>query len=312
MSNTSLGLSLNPLIQLKTPPKFRARNCRTNFSAVSARLDNSKSSSADPQLNLSVLRFTLGISLSLSLSQIEILNDGLLDGAGIPGLDESYLPRWIGYGFGSLLILNHFAGSISPASTTPAQLRTEALGLSLAAFSIALPYLGRFLKGATPMDQTSIPQGCEQIFVISQNVSDTQKEDLAWATYILLRNTNTIAVIISIRNELCVRGYWNIPDDVSKTNVLGWFEKQIESIGLSDLKETLYLSEIEDSGLWEMLPQGTRSLLVQPIVQVLPSSDNEVQKSEGFVLLASSMRYAYSDKDKAWIGALANKFKGKR
>ncbi|XP_021815872.1 protein COFACTOR ASSEMBLY OF COMPLEX C SUBUNIT B CCB2, chloroplastic isoform X3 [Prunus avium] len=288
MSNTSLGLSLNPLIQLKTPPKFRARNCRTNFSAVSARLDNSKSSSADPQLNLSVLRFTLGISLSLSLSQIEILNDGLLDGAGIPGLDESYLPRWIGYGFGSLLILNHFAGSISPASTTPAQL------------------------GATPMDQTSIPQGCEQIFVISQNVSDTQKEDLAWATYILLRNTNTIAVIISIRNELCVRGYWNIPDDVSKTNVLGWFEKQIESIGLSDLKETLYLSEIEDSGLWEMLPQGTRSLLVQPIVQVLPSSDNEVQKSEGFVLLASSMRYAYSDKDKAWIGALANKFKGKR
>lgn len=139
-----------------------------------------------------------------------------------------------------------------------------------------------------------------------------------------------------------MRGYWNIPDDVSKTNVLGWFEKQIESIGLSDLKETLYLSEIEgsynlmssalflnmiaftwnsmkcfivsvsDSGLWEMLPQGTRSLLVQPIVQVLPSSDNEVQKSEGFVLLASSMRYAYSDKDKAWIGALANKFKGKR
>ncbi|ONI27267.1 hypothetical protein PRUPE_1G077000 [Prunus persica] len=266
MSNRSLGLSPNSLIQLKIPPKFRARNCRTNFSAVSARLDNSKSSSAEPQLNLSVLRFTLGI----------------------PGLDESYLPRWIGYGFGSLLILNHFAGSISPASTTPAQL------------------------GATPMDQTSIPRGCEQIFVISQNVSNTQKEDLAWATYILLRNTNTIAVIISIRNELCVRGYWNIPDDVSKTNVLAWFEKQIESIGLSDVKETLYLSQIEDSGLWEMLPQGTRSLLVQPIVQVLPSSDNEIQKSEGFVMLASSMRYAYSDKDKAWIGAIANKFKGKR
>lgn len=59
-----------------------------------------------------------------------------------------------------------------------------------------------------------------------------------------------------------------------------------------------------------MLPQGTRSLLVQPIVQVLPSSDNEIQQSEGFVLLASSMRYAYSDKDKAWIRALANKFRG--
>ena len=39
--------------------------------------------------------------------------------SGIPGLDESYLPRWIGYGFGSLLILNHFVGSDSSATTLP-------------------------------------------------------------------------------------------------------------------------------------------------------------------------------------------------
>lgn len=53
--------------------------------------------------------------------------------------------------------------------------------------------------------------------------------------------------MISVQNELCVRGYWNIPDEVSKANVLGWLEKQIESIGISDLKETLYLSQIEGS-----------------------------------------------------------------
>jgi len=101
---------------------------------------------------------------------------------GIPGLDESYLPRWIGYGFGSLLLLNHFLGS-DAAAITPAQLvreikaencifvlhfsvfdylifwavvhnwcvflvmqSTEVLGLSLASFSIVLPYLGKFLK----------------------------------------------------------------------------------------------------------------------------------------------------------------------
>ncbi|CAN6547482.1 unnamed protein product [Malus baccata var. baccata] len=102
--------------------------------------------------------------------------------------------------------------------------RTEALGLSLAAFFVALPFNN---IGAIPMDQTSIPQGCEQIFVISQNVSDTQEEDLAWAMYILLRNTNTTAVSIA--------------------DVLGWFEKQIESISISDVKETLYLSQIEGS-----------------------------------------------------------------
>lgn len=64
--------------------------------------------------------------------------------------------------------------------------------------------------------------------------------------------------------------------------------------------------------LWDMLPQGTCSLLVQPILQVQHSSDDEIQKVEGFVFLASSMGYAYSDKDIAWIGALTNKIKGKR
>jgi hypothetical protein len=53
----------------------------------------------------------------------------------------------------------------------------------------------KFLQGASPADQATIPEGIEQIFVMSQNISDTQKEDLAWATYILLRNTNTIAVV---------------------------------------------------------------------------------------------------------------------
>lgn len=43
---------------------------------------------------------------------------------GIRGLDESYLPRWIGYGFGSLLLLNHFLGS-DAAAVTPAQFVRE-------------------------------------------------------------------------------------------------------------------------------------------------------------------------------------------
>lgn len=33
--------------------------------------------------------------------------------SGIAGFDESYLPRWIGYAFASLLLLNHFLGSHS-------------------------------------------------------------------------------------------------------------------------------------------------------------------------------------------------------
>ncbi|TYI63898.1 hypothetical protein E1A91_D09G048300v1 [Gossypium mustelinum] len=183
---------LNPLIQLKTPLPLKFR---PKMASISARLDNSQQ-----QMNLSVLRFTLGI----------------------PGLDESYLPRWIGYGFGSLLILNHLLGS---DSVSAAQLRTEALGLSLAAFSITLPYLGKFLKGAAPLDQTTLP---------------------------------------------------------------------------------------EDAEFWNILPQGTRSVLVQPVLLSPNPSMNYMGNIEGFFLLASSMRYAYNEKDRAWIRAVSNKLRNER
>ncbi|EOY23094.1 hypothetical protein QUC31_008089 [Theobroma cacao] len=271
---TTKTLHFNPILQLKTPLGFRPK-----FASISARLDNPQQ-----RLNLSVLRFTLGI----------------------PGLDESYLPRWIGYGFGSLLILNHLFGS---DSVTAAQLRSEALGISLAAFSVTLPYLGKFLKGATPIDQTTLPEGAEQIFVMSQNVSVAQKEDLAWATYVLLRNTNTTSVLILAGGELCVRGYWNVPDVVPKDNVLDWFKSNIEETGLSDLTDTLYFPQTGDAEFWKMLPQGTRSALVQPVLLDPNLSNNEMGSIEGFVLLASSMRYAYSDKDRAWIRAVSNKLR---
>ncbi|MBA0766963.1 hypothetical protein Gotri_015946 [Gossypium trilobum] len=269
---------LNPLIQLKTPLPLKFR---PKMASISARLDNSQQ-----QMNLSVLRFTLGI----------------------PGLDESYLPRWIGYGFGSLLILNHLLGS---DSVSAAQLRTEALGLSLAAFSITLPYLGKFLKGAAPLDQTTLPEGAEQIFVMSENVSVAQKEALAWATYVLLRNTNTTSVLILTQGELCIRGYWNLPDGVSKDNVLDWFKSNIEETGLSDLTDTLYFPQTADAEFWNILPQGTRSVLVQPVLLSPNPSMNYMGNIEGFFLLASSMRYAYNEKERAWIRAVSNKLRSK-
>ncbi|CAJ1952648.1 unnamed protein product [Sphenostylis stenocarpa] len=244
-------------------------------------------STQQQQLNLSVLRFTLGI----------------------PGLDESYLPRWIGYGFGSLLLLNHFIGSDAVA-VTPAQLSTEVLGLSLASFSIVLPYLGKFLKGTQPVDEKTIPDGTEQIFVMSTEIVNGLKEDLAWASYVLLRNTNAIAMLIFIQGQICTRGYWNIPDDTSKEILPGWFKKKIEKAGLYDLKDTLYFPQDADSEFQDLVPTGTRCLLIQPVLHASNESDSGLQKPDGFILLASTTRYAFSNKDKAWIAAVANKFRG--
>ncbi|KAK3008626.1 hypothetical protein RJ639_013813 [Escallonia herrerae] len=291
---SSSSLAFHPLIPFKSCantllPFISPKSHTTRRKSSRISCTNSQETPNQEQLNLSVLRFTLGI----------------------PGLDESYLPRWIGYAFGSLLLLNHFVGS-SSAIISPAQLRTEALGLSLAAFSVVLPFLGKFLKGATLVNQKVIPEGAEQTFIMSQDISDSIKEDLAWGTFILLRNTNTISVLISVQGALCVRGYWNTPEDLSKIQALDWFEKQSQQIGLSNLKYTLYFPQNTDSELWQMLPKGTRSVLVQPVLQAPGQRTNGEEETIGFVLLASTISYSFSTKDRAWIGAIANKYRGNR
>ncbi|XP_077248582.1 chaperone (DUF2930) isoform X1 [Tasmannia lanceolata] len=266
---------------------FHSR-CRVRMKSISlisislARLDDSQESK---ELNLSVLRFTLGI----------------------PGLDESYLPRWIGLAFGSLLLVNHFLGS---NSVTPTQLRSEVLGLFLAGFSISLPYLGKFLKGTNLVDRSTLPEGNKQVFVMQENLSDTQKEDLAWGSYVLLRNTNTMSVLMSVQGVLCARGYWNVPEDASKGYILDLFNKQIQEIGFSDLKDTLYFPQSTDSLVLKILPMGTLSLLVQPVLGAPNLNAGEAKRSGGFILLVSSVTYAYSERDMAWIRAIANKFTG--
>lgn len=293
MNSITTTISLKPLIPRNNNVVF-PKTCSTKSTTTIVRANlqppnstNTTQQQQQQQLNLSVLRFTLGI----------------------PGFDESYLPRWIGYAFGSLLILNHFLGSDS-ATVTTAQLRTEVLGLSLASFSIVLPYLGKFLKGAQPVEQTTIPDGAQQIFVMSTDIADGLKEDLAWTSYILLRNTNAIAALIFIQEEICARGYWNVTNDSSKENLLGQFRKKIENAGLNDLKDTLYFPQDADSEFQELVPKGTRSLLVQPILQVSLESATDSQKLVGFILLVSTTRYAFSIKDRAWIAAVANKLRG--
>ncbi|KAK8944221.1 hypothetical protein KSP39_PZI008332 [Platanthera zijinensis] len=229
--------------------------------------------------------------------------------AGIPGLDESYLPRWIGIGFGSLILLNHFM----PSSPSPAQLvlfypRSEALGLCLSAFSTTLPYIGKFLKGENTVDRSNLPEGNQQIFIMSDNLLNSQKEDFAWASYVILRNTNTMSVLIMVQEASCVRGYWNMPEDILKVQILELLKKKFEEAGFLDLKDTLYFPERPDFELQQMLPNGTLSLLVQPVSVNSSALDDDRTNIRGFLLLASSANYAYSDKDVAWIRAISNKF----
>lgn len=52
-----------------------------------------------------------------------------------------------------------------------------------------------FLQGADAASRVPLPEGSNQVFVMSENLSTVQKEDMAWASYVLLRNTNTTSVV---------------------------------------------------------------------------------------------------------------------
>ena len=51
------------------------------------------------------------------------------------------------------------------------------------------------LQGADAASRVPLPGGRRQVFVMPENLSAVQKEDVAWASYVLLRNTNTTSVV---------------------------------------------------------------------------------------------------------------------
>lgn len=74
------------------------------------------------------------------------------------------------------------------------------------------------------------------------------------------------------------------------------------------LPECDFLLLATESELGTLLPKGTLSALIQPVIRTSDPVVNFAMKNEGFILLASSVKYAYSEKDRAWIRAVANKF----
>ncbi|KAM0907338.1 hypothetical protein ACQ4PT_016191 [Festuca glaucescens] len=163
--------------------------------------------------------------------------------AGIPGLDESYLPRWIGLGFGALVLLNHL---LSP-SPTSAQLVGYCRTFTLL-----------YSTGAGAASRVPLPEGSRQVFVIPDDLSAAQKEDMAWATYVLLQNTNTTSVLIAVGDVLCIRGYWDPPADIPKNDMIEWFKSQMEQAGLVNLSSALYLPSFSGEAWFELDQDGSR------------------------------------------------------
>ncbi|XP_024525293.1 protein COFACTOR ASSEMBLY OF COMPLEX C SUBUNIT B CCB2, chloroplastic isoform X1 [Selaginella moellendorffii] len=229
---------------------------------------------ASRDVDVSVLRFTLGI----------------------PGFDDSKLPRILGFTFGGLIVVNHIFSQLVP----PAQLRSEGVGLFLSVVAVLLPSLRKLELDGQSSRAGSLPSDLSQVFVMAEWLTDAQKQELAWVSYALIRNTKTIAVIAFHGDEIVLaRGCWNLPrvDNGDPETPLKILQALLRSF-LQELKSkrTIYVpSGAGDSGL-SFIPKGLNSLLAQSF----PSRD-------GGLLLVSDVPRAYNVKDRTWIQCLAEK-----
>ncbi|KAL2614180.1 hypothetical protein R1flu_025872 [Riccia fluitans] len=223
---------------------------------------------------------------------------------GIPGFDDSDLPRMVGILFGGLIILNH---ALSLSSVTPALVRSEAVGLFLAAVSISLPAINRQLNGGKSSSRVDL--GKKQVFALGENLSDAQRQELAWSSYTLLRNTESTACLVSYEGKVvCARGFWDAPNAdgaEGKCFTLAWLEEKLKSKSFGQLEEPLHLTSNADGQLPELVPRGTASLVLEPFPESQTSEKGS--KSRGFLLVISQIPQAYRKNDRIWIGAIGKK-----
>ncbi|CAK0734288.1 hypothetical protein CVIRNUC_000410 [Coccomyxa viridis] len=116
---------------------------------------------------------------------------------GIPGFDDALIPRVVGSLGAALLIANHLS---DPAQATDAQVRTECLGAVLSALCIATPSIGARLRAAKPgrgRAAGAADEALGQVFQIAPELPDGVRTELAWASYSLLRNTNSSGMLVT-------------------------------------------------------------------------------------------------------------------
>ncbi|GAQ87823.1 hypothetical protein KFL_003790110 [Klebsormidium nitens] len=261
----------------RTPARWRSQKHGVVRSL--AKEQRGGSSQKEPELDVAVFRFTLGI----------------------PGVEDALLPRILGCLVGVLLVGNHLA---TPAPIADAQLRSEALGAILAVLACIVPSISRRLqegKGGRRASPDELDGTSQRVFALDPTLPDVIKQQLAWTTYSLLKNTRTNLVLISDgRRVVCARGA------VSASMPTPLLQLLTESLEEKLVKEVLrtkrYLSDrgaLSSAGVdrWSFVPSSVRSACFQAV----PSPSN------GTIMLFSDEDRFLLPKDRIWVEGLASR-----
>ena len=202
--------------------------------------------------------------------------------------------------------------------SSQSQARTETVGAILAAACIVTPSFGRRLNENAAINGGTLDvAGGDQVFAIAPGLSDAERADLAWGTYALLTQTNAQGALLWQQkgDVVCARGSVRLPTTGvsppgSPKSIVSALTTTVGRSGAVSAPPgaggATYMADRAAvdrarANEWEFLPQGAESVLVQTV--------GTGGKETRLVLLSDRPR-AFSNKQRAWIAAVARKLGG--
>ncbi|MGB3297246.1 MAG: cofactor assembly of complex C subunit B [Phormidesmis sp.] len=197
------------------------------------------------------------------------------------------LPIVVGALGGTLLFINR----ITTADLSGSQSRSDALGVILSALLILVGLLWQRIQPKPPEVVTLVG---EEGFDLVEDLPDSLKTELAWASHMLLTNTATRSVVVYYGGRVLLRrGILGAQVELSPGAIVQRVLDKQKPVYLVNLN--IYPGRIE----FDYLPENTQGVICQPL-----GSD---ESARGVWILGANAPRSYSQQDEAWIMGIAEK-----
>jgi hypothetical protein len=201
--------------------------------------------------------------------------------------DQTYilrlLPIWVGAIAGTLLMVNRL---LTPV-LTESQARSDALGILVSAILILTGLLWQQIQPRSPDVVELIG---EEGFDLADDLSESVKTELAWASHLLLTNTVTRSLVVWHQGRVLLRR--GILSTTPMTQAGSIVQRVL------DTQKPVYLVNVQfypGRIEFDYLPENTQGIICQPIGK------------EGVLILGANAPRSYTKQDEIWVAGIADK-----
>jgi hypothetical protein len=185
---------------------------------------------------------------------------------------------------GSLLLI---VNRLFTPELTNSQARSDVLGIILSA---VLVLSGLLWQQYTPRSPEAVELIGQSGFELAEELPQSIKNELAWASHLLLSNTVTRSIVVWYQGQTILRrGILGQKAQVIPGAIVERVLKTQKPVYLVDLK--FYPGRIE----FDYLPENTQGVICQPL------------GNQGVFVLGANAPRSYTKQDEAWIQGIAEK-----